>query len=71
LQNLHFLPPPLIQNREGDWGWPDWPAAAIASAPGHGRDQRVGENGLEAEEVRFSPWVGAARGGGSTGGDEL
>jgi hypothetical protein len=66
---ISFLP--LIQNREGDWGWPDWPAAAIASAPGHGRDQRVGENGLEAEEVRFSPWVGAARGGGSTGGDEL
>jgi hypothetical protein len=47
--------------------------AAIAGEPGHGSGRGVGENGEGDEGDRFppSPWVGAARGGGSTGGDGL
>jgi hypothetical protein len=59
---------PSVQNRGGDWGRSERPAAAIAGALGHGKGRRVGGNGEEAEEVRFppSPWVGAARESGPT-----
>jgi hypothetical protein len=47
--------------------------AAIAGEPGHGDGWEVGGIGEGDDGDRFppSPWVGAARGGGSTGGGRL
>jgi hypothetical protein len=60
------------QRREGEAALGCRPAA-IAGEPGHVDGWEVGENGDgdEGDNFRPSPWVGAAQGGGSTGGGGL
>jgi hypothetical protein len=68
----HLLPPSLDSEQRGR-NEPSGGRPRGSGGPVHGGGRGMGQNGEEAEGVRFpfSPWVGAARGGGSTGGGGL
>jgi hypothetical protein len=55
------LSSPSVQNRGGDWGRPDRPAAAIAGALGHDKGRRVGGMGRRLRRFDSHPHIGLRR----------